>query len=129
MEGWHENKMWNGCTKQEENCKKTTTWVIFDPFMHLWVNRLTPCSFVTGKIRFPDPENVGLVVKINNPVYSEDEILQIKVLRRPFLKIQYGRHIDIWANANIDFLTPYTITFPKIYSLANPQKNPTKVKI
>ena len=50
----------------------------------------------------------------------------MKVLRRPFLKIQYGHHIDIRANANIDFLTPYTITFPKMYSLANPPKIPTK---
>ena len=29
---------------------------------------------------------------------------------------------DIWANATIDFLTPYSITFPEMYSLANPQK-------
>ena len=72
---------------------------------------------------------MGLAVKINIRAYSEAEILQIIVLRWPFLKIQYGRHIDIWANANIDFLTPYTITFPKMYSLANPPKNPTKVKI
>ena len=90
---------------------------------------LTSCSFVTSKIGFPDPGNVGLAVKINIPAYSEAEILQIKVLRQLFFKIQYYSHIDIWANANIDFLTPYTITFPKMYSLVNPPKNPTKVKI
>ena len=60
--------------------------VIFDPLMHLWVNVVTFCSFVTSTIGFPDPENVGLAVKINIPAYSEAEILQIKVLRRPFLK-------------------------------------------
>ena len=43
---------------------------------------------------------MGLAVKINIPAYSETEILQIKVLRRPFLKIQ--KFTDIWANANID---------------------------
>lgn len=63
---------------------------------------------------------MGLAVKINIPAYSEAEILQIQVLPPPFLKIQYGSHIDIWANANIDFLTPYTITFPKMYCLATP---------
>ena len=73
---------------------------------------------------------MGLAVRINIPAYSEAKILQIlqlqlQVLEQPFLKIQNGRHIDIWANANIDFLT-YTIHFTKIYSLTNLPKNSLK---
>ena len=33
---------------------------VFDPIMHLWVNMVTFCSFVTSTIGFPDPENVVL---------------------------------------------------------------------
>ena len=52
-----------------------------------------------------------------------------------FQKIRFlGGHLvninmaatDICANANIDFLSPQTIPFPKIYSFANLQKNFTQ---
>ena len=69
---------------------------------------------------------MGFAVKINTQAYSEAEKLTCKVLGLPCFLIQYGRQMDIWANANIDFLTPYT---KKMYRLANPKKIPTEVKI
>ena len=48
--------------------------VIFDALMHLWVNVVKACSFVTSTMGFPNPENVGLAVKINFLAYSEAEI-------------------------------------------------------
>ena len=37
-------------------------------------------------------------------------------------------HLEI-SNANIGFLIPQIITFPKMYNLAHPQKLPTQLKI
>ena len=79
-------------------------------------------SFVTISIGFLDPENGGLAVKIDVPSYLEAQIFQNWSFTAAILEFK-----NIWANANIDFLIPYTITFPKMYSLANLQKLPTQV--
>ena len=43
--------------------------------------------------------------------------------------LHIGHHTVICANANIGFLIPQMITFPKMYNLAHPQKLPTQVKL
>ena len=84
------------------------------------------CLFVTATIGFPDPENVGLAVPSNVLAYLVADILQNVHFMVAILYIQYGRHTHIWEGGNIDFLVPYIKTFPKMYSLANPQKIPTR---
>ena len=43
--------------------------------------------------------------------------------------VQNGRHSIFGKNANIDFRTPWVISFPKMYSLYNPQRIPTKLNM
>lgn len=82
--------------KTARKARKQPPQVIFDPLMHLSV--VKSCSFVSTTIWFPDPNTVGLGVKINILAYSEAEILQIEVLWQPLKKKkknQYG-HTDFF---------------------------------